>query len=74
MMKKIDVPLLELDLQERFENWLSKRGNLFEKEKSIHAQTFTIYVADEQDAFWIGCNYISLRNRLFDGPLTQTLA
>lgn len=69
----IDVPLLEKDLQVRFENWLAERGTNFAKIRSINAQHFVVIPKDEQDAFWIGCNYVALANRLFDGPLTRTL-
>jgi putative methionine-R-sulfoxide reductase with GAF domain len=68
-MKTIEVPLLQQDLQKRFESWLKKRGNLITRKK----ETIIIYVSNEQDAFWIGCNYVALENKLFDGPLTKTL-
>jgi hypothetical protein len=65
-MRKIEVPILDQDLQERFESWLSKRGNLFERE--IH--NLIIYVSDEQDAFWIG---YAFNKRLFDGLINNTV-
>jgi hypothetical protein len=72
-MNTIEIPLLDEELQRRFENWLTNRGNLFDRVKSCKAETFTIYVANEQDAFLIGCNYVTLTYKLFDGPLTTTL-
>lgn len=70
----IEVPFIDdKELQSRFEQWLIKRGNDIAKPRSIHAQQFTVVVKDAEDAFWIGCNYVSIVNKLFDGPLTKTL-
>lgn len=69
----IEVPYMEdKELQKRFENGLIRRGYEIAKPRSISATTFIIVVKDAQDAFWIGCNYVSLVNKLFDGPLTKT--
>jgi hypothetical protein len=74
-MHKIDIPILEdKELQTRFENWLKWRGTSFARLKSKSADRFTVLAKDAQDAYWIGCNYITLAYRIFDGHLTQTLS
>lgn len=74
-MLQIDVPLFDdKELQHRFEKWLTERGNKFSKKRSKAVQHMTVHLKDEQDAFWIGCNYVSLAHKLFDGPLTRTLS
>lgn len=71
----IEVPIIqEKELQARFEKWLIYQKHDFKKSKSRHAETFEIINVSPQAAFWIGCNYLSLVNRLFDGPLTKTLS
>jgi hypothetical protein len=74
-MHKIDVPIFEdKELQTRFENWLRARGTSFALSKSKSAETFMVIARDAQDAYWIGCNYITLAYKIFDGPLTRTLS
>ena len=69
----IDVPFIEdKDLQQRFENWLTKRGHrVVKKKRSI---VFFVHIENQQQAFTIGANYLAISMRLFDGPLTRTLS
>jgi|GEM_PF-4705389 len=72
---EIQVPFTdEKELRVRFENWLIDRGKKFKKKGTMGNYTYVIKVEDAQDAYWIGCNVVSLLHRLFDGPLTKTLA
>lgn len=70
---KIEVPIIkDKELQKRLEEGLIKRGFEIAIPRSLHAEFFIVVVRDAQDAFWIGCNYVALVNKLYDGPLTKT--
>lgn len=70
----IEVPFIkEKELQKRFQDWLTHKGNDYTLPRSINAEFFVVIANDAQDAFWIGCNYVALCEKLFDGPLTRTL-
>lgn len=60
------------DLQTRWENHITGKGYPFTKRKHGDSVRYKISIQEPLEAFWLGCNFVSITNRLFDGPLTMS--
>lgn len=56
----------------RLEAHLTRKVIKFVRKGRMPEYKLIVMVESAQEAFWIGCNFVSIANKLFDGPLTTT--
>lgn len=74
-MSEIKIPFsVDEDLVKRFEEHMDKKGIKFKRKgrKSDSVYMYQIEDISAQDAYWLGCNTVSISHKLFDGPFTKS--
>lgn len=74
IQQAIEIPIDGKDKETltRVEAHLSRKGFKFKKKGRLPDYTLIVTVESAQDAFWIGCNFVAISNKIYDGPLTTT--